>query len=242
MMAVVLLLAALAAAGSWWLLRAQGHPQSRYLPRRSELFLSMNWPSLARSRFFQAAKDAPGLRLVERVRVFAQNAGLGNRDIERVTAGGSADGGNLVVVYRLTRSGPTGKDRRQVELQGPAQDGRPLRNGPRHPRLLRWHIGARVPRTAGDRQWRSGTGPRGVAGAVCGDRRPVGGTPGNRGFLDDLPGDVRRRSRAVAGLFPAGVRGPGRHRGRHRHELHVRLDASSFGGHSRSGILRPSRN
>ena len=109
MMAVVFLLAALAATGSWWFLRAQGHPQSQYLPRRSELFLSMNWPSLARSRFFQAAKDAPGLRLVERVRVFAQNAGLGNRDIERVTAGGSADGANLVVVYRLTRPVPPEK-------------------------------------------------------------------------------------------------------------------------------------
>jgi hypothetical protein len=66
----------------------------------------MNWPSLAKSRFFQAAKGTPGLRLVERVRIFAQSAGLGNRDIERVTAGGSADGGSLVVVYRLTRPVP----------------------------------------------------------------------------------------------------------------------------------------
>lgn len=107
--AVALLLAALAAAGSWWLFRAQGHPQSRYLPRRSELFLSMNWPALTKSRFFQMAKDTPGLRLVERVRVFAQNAGLGYRDIERVTAGGTADGGNLIVVYRLTRPIPPEK-------------------------------------------------------------------------------------------------------------------------------------
>ena len=103
MTAVVLLLAALAAAGCWWLLRAQGHPRSRYLPSRSEWFLTMDWPALARSRFFRAAKDTPGLRLTERVRVFAQNAGLGHRDIERVTAGGTADGNNVVVVYRLTR-------------------------------------------------------------------------------------------------------------------------------------------
>jgi len=108
-MAVALLLAALAAAGSWWLFRTQGHPQSKYLPRSSELFLSMKWPSLARSRFFQAAKDAPGLRLVERVRVFAQNAGLGYRNIERVTAGGTADDGNLIVVYRLARPIPPEK-------------------------------------------------------------------------------------------------------------------------------------
>lgn len=102
--ALVLLLAAVAAAGSaWWLFHAPGHSQSRYLPRRSEWFLTMDWPGLARSRFSRAAKDTPGLRLTERVRVFAQNAGLGHRDIERVTVGGTADGANLVLVYRLTR-------------------------------------------------------------------------------------------------------------------------------------------
>jgi hypothetical protein len=103
MTAAVVLLAALAAAGSWWWFGGQGHPRSRYLPRHSELFLWMSGPALAKCRFPASVKDTPGARLMERIRVFTQNAKLGFRDLECVTAGGTADGGNLIVVYRLTR-------------------------------------------------------------------------------------------------------------------------------------------
>ncbi len=103
--AIVALLVTLAGAGwgSWAFFYRPVHPQSRYLPDDCAWFVSTRWSDLPQTTLGTAAKELPGLTLIERVRTFLKCARVNSRDVECVNAGGSAEGTKLVVVYRLSR-------------------------------------------------------------------------------------------------------------------------------------------
>jgi hypothetical protein len=99
-----LLAVAVLSVGGWWWSLSSGacDPHAKYLPQPCDLFVSLNWKDLQQTAATRVSKDLPGFMLVERARVFLANAGLKDRDVERVTAGRAADGSGLIVVYHLT--------------------------------------------------------------------------------------------------------------------------------------------
>jgi hypothetical protein len=97
----LLAVAVLSVGGWWWSSSGSRDPRAKYLPQQCDLFVSLNWKDLQQTAATRVSKGLPGFMLVERARVFLANAGLKDRDVERVTAGRAADGSGLIVVYHL---------------------------------------------------------------------------------------------------------------------------------------------
>jgi hypothetical protein len=97
------LLAGITGIGWWWYTRPPAISAGRYLPLDSQLVTSIRWSELVAQGLSQVNKDQLEGKLVSRALHFFQSAGLKDRDIDRVTAGGSADESNPVVVYYLSR-------------------------------------------------------------------------------------------------------------------------------------------
>jgi hypothetical protein len=97
-----LLLAALGGGGWWWFFGTPVHPQAAYLPKYCDAIISIKLNEVARIGAAPTRRDLPGLRLIDRCRVFLDNAGLRFDEVERVTAGQTAHGLGTVLVYHLT--------------------------------------------------------------------------------------------------------------------------------------------
>jgi hypothetical protein len=102
--AVLLSIGALSGWGFWLFSGPAGPPQARYLPRDCGQLVSVKWSDVPAATAGAASSELPGLKLVDRCRIFLRNAGLGDEDVERVSAGQAVDGSGTVIVYQLTRA------------------------------------------------------------------------------------------------------------------------------------------
>jgi hypothetical protein len=86
----------------WYWLQPAIHPQARYLPENCRTVSLLPWRE-ANAWSMPESRTLPGGELLRRCRTLISNAGLAADDIERINAGDSGDGGELMIVYHLAR-------------------------------------------------------------------------------------------------------------------------------------------